>query len=268
MSRTSDIFADLSSGRGRRVAAEIGLLTAMGLFAGAIGPFGTAAMHAALRYPYWILCIVGGGAIGIAIDESLGVAAGGFWRRLAATSFAMTLPVTVLVIVIGHALTSQDFNPVGFARFLSFGFVRLVFQVWVICVPVMALRALTWRQRPARVETRVIVTPPLPEAEARFRQRLSAKKRAARLIAIEAEDHYLRVHTDAGDELVTAKFAEALAELAGAHGYQTHRSWWVAADAIEKVQWRRGSGEARLAGGIVAPVSRTHAPSLRHAGWI
>jgi DNA-binding LytR/AlgR family response regulator len=42
----------------------------------------------------------------------------------------------------------------------------------------------------------------------------------------------------------------------------------VAADAIEKVSWRRGSGEARLAGGLVAPVSRSHAPSLRQAGWI
>jgi DNA-binding LytR/AlgR family response regulator len=115
---------------------------------------------------------------------------------------------------------------------------------------------------------RLVVAPPLPEAEATFRRRLSAKRRAARLIAVEAEDHYLRVHTDAGDELLTARFAEALAELSGAHGYQTHRSWWVAADAIEKISWRRGSGEARLAGGLVAPVSRSHAPGLRQAGWL
>lgn len=250
------------------MAAEIALLTAMGLFAGAIGPFGSAAAHALVRYTYWVLCIVGGGVIGIAIDETLGVAAGGFWRRLAVTSIVMTPPVALLVIVIGRVLSNQDFNPVGLLRFLSVGFVRFLFQVWVICVPVMALRALTWRTAVTRVETRIIVAPPLPEAEAQFRKRLSAKRRSARLIAVEAEDHYLRVHTDLGDELVTAKFAEALAELSGAHGFQTHRSWWVAADAIEKVVWRRGSGEARLVCGLVAPVSRSHAPSLRHAGWI
>ena len=138
----------------------------------------------------------------------------------------------------------------------------------MISALVMALRALTWRKPKPIIQTRVVTAPPLPEAEAVFRRRLSAKRRSAALIAIEAEDHYLRVHTDAGDELITARFAEALQELAGAHGYQTHRSWWVAAGAIETVRWRRGSGEARLTGGVVAPVSRTHAPALRLAGWI
>ena len=81
------------------------------------------------------------------------------------------------------------------------------------------------------------------------------------------EDHYLRVHTDAGEELLTMRFADAVKELARAHGFQTHRSWWVAADAVESVRWRQGVGEARLAGGLTAPVSRTHAPTLKAAGW-
>jgi DNA-binding LytR/AlgR family response regulator len=117
------------------------------------------------------------------------------------------------------------------------------------------------------VETRVVVAPPLPDAEAVFRGRLSAKRRAARLIAIQAEDHYLRVHTDAGEELLSLRLADALRDLERAHGFQTHRSWWVAADAIEAVRWRAGVGEARLAGGLTAPVSRSHAPKLKAAGW-
>lgn len=260
MSRTSEVVSPLAGRRARRMAAEIALLTVMGVFLGAIGPFATGQLAPPVRYLYWVFCIVGGGAIGIAIDETAGAAAGGFWRRIAVTSLVMTPPVALLVDLIGFVLTGAEFRPYNFVGFL--------FQVWVICVPVMALRALTWRPAVTRIETRVVVAPPLPEAEAAFRRRLSAKRRTARLIAVEAEDHYLRVHTDVGEELVTAKFAEALAELAGAHGFQTHRSWWVAGDAIEKVNWRRGSGEARLAGGLVAPVSRTHAPSLRHAGWI
>ncbi len=66
---------------------------------------------------------------------------------------------------------------------------------------------------------------------------------------------------------MTLRLADALAELAGAHGFRTHRSWWVAAEAIEAVRWRRGGGEARLAGDLTAPVSRTYAPALREAGW-
>ena len=112
-----------------------------------------------------------------------------------------------------------------------------------------------------------MIAPPLPEAEAAFRRRLSAKRRGARLIAIEAHDHYLKVHTDAGEELITLRFADALEELALAHGWRVHRSWWVAADAVEAVRWRRGGGEIRLVGGLTAPVSRTHGPTLKEAGW-
>jgi DNA-binding LytR/AlgR family response regulator len=58
-----------------------------------------------------------------------------------------------------------------------------------------------------------------------------------------------------------------LHELGGLAGYQTHRSWWVAAGAIEAVRWRRGRGELRLASGLTAPVSRTHSPVLKREGW-
>jgi DNA-binding LytR/AlgR family response regulator len=117
------------------------------------------------------------------------------------------------------------------------------------------------------VETRTIVAPPLPEAERAFRMRLSAKRRGARLIALEAEDHYVRVHTDTGSELLSMRFSEALDELALAHGFRLHRSWWASAEAIEEVRWRRGSGEARLAGGLIVPVSRSSAAALKDAGW-
>ena len=243
----------------RRAGAEFALLIALGLFMGALGPFGTAIAPTAHRYAYWLACIGGGGAIGIAVDETAGRRAGGFWPRLALTSVAMTPAVTVLVLGVGHLTRRQSLVPVHpFA---------LVWQVWIISVLVMALRALAWRTPRTLVHTRVVTAPPMPGAEAAFRGRLSARRRMARLIAVEADDHYLRVHTDAGVELVTARFADALDELAGAHGVQIHRSWWVAGDAIEGVRWRRGTGEAMLAGGLTAPVSRSHAAVLRAAGW-
>jgi DNA-binding LytR/AlgR family response regulator len=136
--------------------------------------------------------------------------------------------------------------------------------VLVIMLLMVTLRALLWRRV---VETRTVVMPPLPEAERQFRLRLSANRRGARLIALEAEDHYVRVHTEAGSELLSMRFSQAMDELAAAHGYRLHRSWWVAADAVESVRWTRGGGEARLAGGLVAPVSRSCAPVLKTAGW-
>lgn len=241
-----------------RIAADLALLTALGLFMGAVGPFGSDFLPAARRYPYWCACIVGGGAIGIAIDETLGFRVGGLARRVAATVAVMTPLVSLYIAWLAHTVFHQPLDAVT---------VGLPWQVLVISTLVMSIRALVWRSPRTVVQTRTVVAPPLPEAEAAFRRRLTARRRAARLIAIEAHDHYLRVHTDAGSELVTLRFADALADLALAHGFQTHRSWWIAADAIESVRWRRGAGEARLAGDLIAPISRAHAPNLKAAGW-
>jgi hypothetical protein len=52
----------------RRAAAETALLLAIGLFLGALGPFGATGENALIRFTYWPIVIVGGGVIGIAID--------------------------------------------------------------------------------------------------------------------------------------------------------------------------------------------------------
>lgn len=245
-----------------KLAAEIGLLALIGLFLGLIGPFGSTGPPNPVGLAYWQINIVGGGLIGIAIDSGLRRIIRDDWPRVVTTAFAMTPPVTLLVLLNNALLLSHDHAILWRAS------LNLSWQVFVIALPVMVLRLIVWRRPERIVEERTIVAPPLPEAEAVFRRRLSAKRRTAKLIAIEAHDHFLKVHTDCGEELVTARFADAIAELALAHGYQIHRSWWISADAIETVRLQRGSGQARLVGGLTAPVSRSFAPVLREAGWL
>jgi DNA-binding LytR/AlgR family response regulator len=93
------------------------------------------------------------------------------------------------------------------------------------------------------------------------------KMSGARLLAMEAEDHYVRIHTDRGASLVLTAFETALAKAAHLDGMRIHRSWWVARAAVVGIQ--RGDGRATLAlsGGIQAPVSRRYARLLRAAGW-
>jgi hypothetical protein len=240
----------------RRCAIELLLLVALGLLMAVLGPYDTLRLPAAIRTVYWLLAIVGGGLIGIAIDATFGSRIDRFWPRVLLVTVAMTPPVTLLVYGLNIGLLGDP----GGLQWLP----GLLWQVFVIALLVMAMRALAWRRV---VETRTLVIPPMPEAERAFRMRLTARRRTARLLAIEAEDHYVRAHTDAGSELVTMRFADALAELQQAHGHRLHRSWWVADAAIESVRWRRGSGEARLHGGLIAPVSRMHAAALKQAGW-
>jgi hypothetical protein len=245
-----------------KFAAEIGLLALMGLFLALIGPFGTIEAPSGIRFAYWLVNIIGGGLIGIAIDGALRRSVPRDWSRVLVVAVSMTPFVTLLVlgastVILGHR-----------RMFTWSNYVPLLWQVFVIALPVMAVRMVAWRRPERIVEEKTIVVPPLPECEAMFRQRLSAKRRTARLIALEAHDHYLKVHTDAGVELLTLRLSDAVRELGGAYGYQVHRSWWVSASTIEAVQWRRGSGEARLAGGLTVPVSRTYAPILRETGWL
>jgi hypothetical protein len=242
--------------RWRRFALELGLLAAVGLALGFLGPYRTLDVPPLLRTVYWLVATIGSGLAGIAVDSLLGPRIRRLWLRVIFVALAMTPPVTLFI----YALNAWMLDLPRRWWLLP----QLAWQVLVVALLLMALRALAWRRV---VETRTVVVPPLPEAERAFRLRLSAKRRAARLIALEAEDHYVRVHTDAGSELVSMRFAEAVEELALAHGYRLHRSWWAAADAIEKVKWKRGGGEARLTGGIVAPVSRSCAAELKQAGW-
>jgi hypothetical protein len=97
--------------------------------------------------------------------------------------------------------------------------------------------------------------------------RLPSPFRQADILAVEAEDHFLRIHTSAGDTLVPMRFADALILLRDESGAQTHRSWWVARSAVTSV--KRGNGRARLSliNGLEVPASRQFARRLRDEGW-
>ena len=82
------------------------------------------------------------------------------------------------------------------------------------------------------------------------------------------EDHYVRVHTALGSELVLMRLRDAMAHVAEIEGRQTHRSWWVARGAVEDVVREGRNIRLVLARGIEAPVSRAQVSELKEAGWL
>ena len=86
--------------------------------------------------------------------------------------------------------------------------------------------------------------------------------------ALQNEDHYLRVHTARGDALILMRLSDAIAAVSALEGAQTHRSWWVARDAVIDVKKADGRATLTLEGGQQVPVSRTFYPKLREAGWL
>lgn len=106
-----------------------------------------------------------------------------------------------------------------------------------------------------------------PAPSVRFLERLPAKIKGGVLYAVSAEDHYLRLHTSKGADLVLMRLSDAIIELEGLEGAQTHRSWWVARDAVESVRRDGDKVTLMLRGGVEAPVSRPNVRPLREAGW-
>ena len=99
---------------------------------------------------------------------------------------------------------------------------------------------------------------PLPDPE--FTKRLENVSPDA-ITALEAEDHYVRVHTDTASELIHYRFTDAVNELRGRAGLQVHRSFWVDRGAIESMVRRGRSFDIVLKGGKRIPVGQTYKQS-------
>lgn len=100
---------------------------------------------------------------------------------------------------------------------------------------------------------------PVPDPAFLSRVRLATR---GTLVAVRAEQHYIRVYTANGDDLILYKFGDAVRELGAARGRQVHRSWWVARDAVQGFA-SPGREALRLANGIDVPVGRTYLRDAR-----
>ena len=95
-----------------------------------------------------------------------------------------------------------------------------------------------------------------------FVRRLSPEKRGE-LWALTAEQHYLRVYTSRGDDLILMRFSDAVGELAHNDGLQVHRSHWVASAGIERLDDDSGKLFVVLKNGVRLPVSRPNIAAAR-----
>ena len=77
-----------------------------------------------------------------------------------------------------------------------------------------------------------------------------------KLVMLKAELHYLQVVTDRGSTLVLYNLGDAITQLPADLGLSVHRSYWVARDAIERLEKRGRQGELILSDGQAVPVSR------------
>ena len=90
-------------------------------------------------------------------------------------------------------------------------------------------------------------------------------ERRGKLLALQSDGHYLRVHTSAGSDLVLYRLSDAIRELGAEEGAQVHRSWWVAGTAVSGERHRE---VLKLVNGLEVPVSRSFRLVARERGWL
>ncbi|MBJ7412617.1 MAG: LytTR family transcriptional regulator DNA-binding domain-containing protein [Phenylobacterium sp.] len=228
-----------------------------GLFLTFTGAFGTDDTPLGARLAYWMGLMLAGYAWGAVVARFFFPngrrRTDNLWLDAAFAALVMSIPFT---LVVWWATTQFLGSPMRIGR------------VWVLFGPVLlvslAITAINMLIESRREAATTAAGPQPP----RFLERLPLKLRGAEIWAVEAEDHYLRLHTSKGQDLILLRLADAVAELEGIEGAQVHRSWWVARDAITEA--RRGDGRAvlTLKDGAEVPVSRTYAGQLRERGWI
>jgi len=103
-------------------------------------------------------------------------------------------------------------------------------------------------------------------AAPRLAGRLPQELQAAEIIALEAEEHYTKVHTSAGAALLLLRFSDAIAEMASQPGLQVHRSFWISRQAVERVVRSGRRTTIQMRGGLEVPVSRSFRLQARAAG--
>jgi hypothetical protein len=240
--------------RGRELALYLGI----GTFLAITNPYGaTSWISFPLALLYWTSAILVGSLAGELISKAYNRLRpqGPLWPLIALGALGSAFAVTLFLVVI-ETIFRQGIPLVYVPRL--YGLV-LVIAVAITLIGVMVDRAFPDQTGSA--------SPPKTSAALTFLQRLPVRFHSAELWAVSSEDHYCRVHTSLGSELVLMRLADADRELADADGLRVHRSWWVARKGVAAAERSDGRLRLKLHSGEAVPVSRSYQAAVKDAGF-
>jgi len=260
------------------LAQRFGPPIGVGLVLGLIGPFGTFdLLPTAPRLAYWLAVISVNWLLADAVLRRLDAVAG---ERMPMPRLTVPLLGACLAAVpaTGVVALANGLSGIGWPDEVAVLFGRVLLLLAAISLPVYA-----WEDMQERMAAMPDPAPPegvsagsqSEEIEARqpggdglslFTARLSAPL-GGRLLCLEMQDHYLKVHHSAGSEMILCRMEDAARELGGL-GRRVHRSWWVAGDAVAGVKRDGQRTFLRLTDGRQVPVGRSFRPVLKAAGWL
>lgn len=239
-------------------ARDLGIAVFVGLSLAFIGPFGSYDRPLEHRLLASVAYGVGGSVVfwpTLRLGLQLGARAGlpGLFASIVALAGA-SAPTCIVVWLLRPLVGATGSIPP----------LSLYFAVLALALPLgLAILTVDRWTAPAAPPAPVESTRPEPRLYARLPGRLGRD-----VVALQAEDHYVRVHTALGSDLLLMRFADAVAELDGLEGLRVHRSWWVAKGAVASAKAEGRRAVLTLANGLAVPVTRETVPEIRRAGWL
>ena len=88
------------------------------------------------------------------------------------------------------------------------------------------------------------------------------------LMALSIGDHYVRIMTSKGADVVLLRPSEAIRETGDVAGLQVHRSHWVALSAVKSAKRDGDRAILTFTTGEDIPVSRRYMPDIKEAGLL
>lgn len=236
----------------------------VGVSFGVMAPFGTAEVAVSMtdRYLYWLIAIMlnwmqAMGSLALMMESPLATRIG-LVRLSLMIAVALSFPASFEILWLNHTLLG---SPIGSPAHLA--------EVWLDTLVVYALltpsASAFFLPRSQKAVPRVVVPADTVRSETPLFFERIPRSLGNRLLALGMEDHYLRIYTDLGSDLVLCRFADALRELNTFDGLQVHRSWYVARSAIAEVQRDGRSMLVRLVNGLEVPVSRAYQKDVAQA---
>ena len=171
------------------------------------------------------------------------------------------LPVLFISMLLDYLLVSFE-APFNYSLDVYLGWVTESFLLTLLVIGVLSLVAVKFEFAGPNIKA---ASEPRPGQK--FFNRLSTGANTD-LMCLEMEDHYLRVHTSEGNQLLHMRMADAVSELEGFPGFQVHRSWWIAAEAIKTISKQNRDYKATLKNGMTVPISRSRVDALKDRGFI
>lgn len=278
----------VSANHASSIAANVRVHAVRGLFIGGcaslvlalLGAMGTDSAPLAYRIMYWAAVILPGTLIGLTVSwaiQSWGALRDHIFIEAGLIAALVTLPHTFIVIVASalmfgiSAITPRIVMEFGLTVFVVAAVLTAINYLAVQAKAGSATRQDTTTEN---VASHAAMSVPAPHDVAAatipssLADRLPPKLRAARLLALSAEDHYLRIHTDLGSHLVLMRLTDATGLLTGTPGARVHRSWWVARQAVSGHVTINGNVLLKLEGYLQVPVSRKMKSTLTDMGWL